>query len=121
MFIESLHRNWPLLHSQSFLPPFCDFTWLLSKSLFVTLPLENLDEIQRCSELLYRDGLRYHTCWILLHDDFYQIDHLIIHDPLMYISCDTSHQCVSSACDICDLYRDESHSGYRNEFELNPV
>ena len=43
--------------------PFCDFTLLPLKSLFTTLPLKNLNEVQRCSELLHQDGLRYHICW----------------------------------------------------------
>ena len=66
-------------------PPFCDFTWLSPKSSFSTLPLKNFDEVQRCFELLHRDGLRHHIRWILLHADLYQIDHLIIHDPLTYL------------------------------------
>jgi len=85
MLIESLSKN---LASASFIllsPPFCDFTWLPLKSPFATLPLENLDEVQRCSELLHRDGLRHHICWILLRADLYQIDHLIIHDLLTYL------------------------------------
>ena len=49
------------------------------------LPLENLDEVQRCSELLHRDGLCHHIHWIFLHADFYQINDLIIHDPLTYL------------------------------------
>ena len=88
MFIAFLRRNWPLLHSPSF-PPFCHFTWLPPKSPFATLPLENLDEVQRCSKFLHRDDLRHHICWILLRVDIYQIDHLIIHDPLTYLV--TSH------------------------------
>ena len=47
--------------------------------------LENLDEVQRCSKFLHWDGLRHHICWIHLRADLYQIDHLIIHDPLTYL------------------------------------
>jgi len=53
--------------------------------MFATLPLEKLDEVQGCSELLYRDGLRHYIRWILFRADLYQIDHLIIHDLLTYI------------------------------------
>ena len=84
MFIESLCRNWSLLHAPSFLP-FCDFTWLSPKSPFIILPLENFDEVQRCSELFHWDGLHHHIRWILLRSDLYQIDHLIIHDSLTYL------------------------------------
>jgi len=84
MFIKSLCRNWPMLHSPSFLPLF-GFAWLPPKSPFTILPLENLDEVQRCSELLHWDGLRHHICWILLRANLYQIDHLIIDDPLTYL------------------------------------
>ena len=83
MFIESFRNNWLLFIRLPF-SPFCDFTWLLPKSLFITLPLENLNKVQRCSEL-HRDGLRHHICWILLRVNLYQIDHLIIHDPLTYL------------------------------------
>jgi len=44
----------------------------------LTLSLENLDEVQRYSELLHLDGLRHHIHWILLRVDLYQIGHLII-------------------------------------------
>jgi len=64
MLIESLCRNWPLLHSFPFSPLLC--TWLSLKSPFATLPLENLDEVQRCSKLLHRDGFRHHIRWIFL-------------------------------------------------------
>ena len=84
MFSESLRRNWPLLIPLPF-SPFCDFTWLPPKSLFATLPLENLDEVQRYSELLHRDCLRYHIRWILLRADLYRIDLLIVHDLLTYL------------------------------------
>ena len=83
MFIESIRRNWLPLHHSAF-SPFCDFTCLPPKSPFSTLPLENLDEVQRCSELLHRDGLRHHVCWILLCTDLHQVDHIVIYDPLTY-------------------------------------
>jgi len=73
--------------SFAFLSPFfCDFTWLSPKSPFIILPLENFDEVQRCSELFHWDGLRPHIRWILLRADLYQIDHFIIHDPLTYLA-----------------------------------
>jgi len=85
MFIESFRRNWSLLHSPCFFFLLW-LTWLPPKSCsFATLPLKNLDEAQRCSELLHLDGLRHHIRWILLRADLYQIDHLIIHDPLTYL------------------------------------
>ena len=40
-------------------PLFCDFTWRPPKRSFSTLSLENLNEVQRCSELLHQDGLRH--------------------------------------------------------------
>jgi len=67
----------------AFSPLLC--TWLLPNSPCATLPLENLDEVQRCSELLHRDGLCHHIRWILLRADLCQIDHLFIHDPLTYL------------------------------------
>ena len=66
-------------------PRFCDFILLSPMSMLSTLPLEKLDEVQRCSELLHRNGLQHHIYWILLRADLYQIDHLIIHDPLTYL------------------------------------
>ena len=63
-------------HHISFSPPFSFFIWIPPKSSFATLPLKNLDEVQRCSELLHRVGL-HHIRWILLRADLYQIDHLI--------------------------------------------
>ena len=84
MFIESLHKIGFCFILLAF-SPFCNFTWLPLKISFATLPLENLDEVQRCSELLHRDSLRHHIRWILLHADIYQIDHLIIYDPLTYL------------------------------------
>ena len=53
--------------------------------MFATLPLKNLDEVQRCSKLLHRDDLCHHIRWILLRADLYQIYHLIIHHPLTYL------------------------------------
>jgi len=44
---------------------FFGFTWLPPKSPFVTLSLENLNEVQRCSELLHRDSLHHYIRWIL--------------------------------------------------------
>ena len=85
MFIEPLCRNWPPLFTVLSSPPFCDFTWLPLKSSFSILSLDNLNEIQRCSELLHRDGLHHHIRWIHLCADLYQIDHLIIYNPLMYL------------------------------------
>jgi len=66
-------------------PCFCDYTWFPPKSPFATLLLENLDEVQRCFELIHRDGLRHHIRWIFLRADLYQIDHLIIHGSLTYL------------------------------------
>jgi len=84
MFIKSLHRNLASASFTYFLP----LLWLhmtSSQDSFTTLSLENLDDVQRCSELLHQDGLRHHICWILLRTDLYQIDHLIIHDLLSYL------------------------------------
>ena len=64
----SLH----IIHCAS--PPFCDLTWLPPKSPFSTLPLENVDEVQRCSEL-HRDICHY-VCWIFFCTDLHQVDHL---------------------------------------------
>jgi len=44
--------------------PFCDFRCLSLKNLLFTLYLENLDEVQRCSELFHRDNLCHHVCQI---------------------------------------------------------
>jgi len=66
-------------------PLFCDFTWLPPKSMFSTLPLENLDEVQRCSELLHRDGLYHHVCWISFITDLHQVDHFVIYNPLTFL------------------------------------
>ena len=90
MFIESLRRNWPLLHSSYFLLLFVTSQWLSPKILFAALPLENLGKVQRCFELLHRDGLRHHICWILIWADLYKIDRLIIYDPLTYLGYLTS-------------------------------
>jgi len=65
--------------------PLCDFTWFPPKSLFSASPFENLDEIQRCSELLQQNGLRHHVRRILLHADLHQVDHLVIYNPLTYL------------------------------------
>ena len=84
MFVESLHRIG--LHFIGLaISPFCEFTRLPPKSPFATLPLKNLDEVQRYSEILHPNNLRHHIYWILLHADIYQIDYLIIHDPLTYL------------------------------------
>jgi len=84
MSIESLHRNWHLLHSPSFLPP---FVTLHGSLLRARLPF-TFREPRWISEMLWTfslDGLRHHVRQILLRADFYQIDHLIIHDPLTYL------------------------------------
>jgi len=65
--------------------PFCDFTWLPPKSPFSTLLLENLDEVQRYSEILHLDDLCHHVCWILLYTHLHQVNHLVIYDPLTYL------------------------------------
>ena len=46
------------------------------------LPLENMKKVQRCSELLHRNGLCHHVRRIHLRADLLQDDHLIIADPL---------------------------------------
>jgi len=89
------------------------------RSPFVTLPLENLDEVQRCSDFLHRDGFHHHIRWILLQADFYQIDHLIIHDPLMYLVI--SHINMLRLLVIPVILSEKSHSDCRNEPKLNPV
>ena len=119
MFIEFLHKNWPPHHSPCFLSPFVTSNGSL-KCPFSTLPLENFDKVQRYSELLYLDGLCHHICWILFHADLYQIDHLIIPDPLMYIVIPHINV-LCPLCDTCDPWQDESHSGCRNESELNSL
>ena len=79
MFIESLRRNWlPLIHRAFF--PFCDFTWLPSKSPFSTLLLENLDEVCRFSELLHRDRLCHHVYWILFCTDLHQVNNIFYYE-----------------------------------------
>jgi len=46
-------RNLPSHHQISFSPPLCDFTRHSLKSSFSILFLKNIDEVQRCSELLH--------------------------------------------------------------------
>ena len=84
MFIESLRRNWPLFIRLAFFPLFETTRGSLprARSHFT------FGEPWWSSEmlwLLHRDGLRHHIWWILLHVDLYQINHLIIHDPLTYL------------------------------------
>ena len=57
----------------------------LSQEPLSTLSLDNLDEVQRCSELLNQDNLYHHVCWILICTDLHQVDHLVNYDPLTYL------------------------------------
>jgi len=96
--------------------PFCDFTLLPPNCSFTTLPLEDLDEVQRCSELLHRDG------FVIIFVGFFFV--LIFTKSITYhprptdVFCDTSLQYASSTC---DPYWDKSHPDYCNEPELNHV
>ena len=81
MFIESLRRNWPLLHSRSFLPTFVTSHGSLPRarpSLYLWRIL-----------MKYRDALNFFTRMVFLiisAANLYQINHLIIHDPLTYLA-----------------------------------
>ena len=84
MYIESLYRNWPLLHSPSFLPLFVTSHGSLPRAhspLYLWRTLVKFRVLWTSPQ----DGLLYHICEIFLRADLYQIDHLTIHDPLTYL------------------------------------
>ena len=76
-------RNW-LPHYQISFLSFLGLHATLSQEPISTLSLKNIDEVQRCSELLYWNGLCHHVCWILLYTDFHQINNIFHCNPLMY-------------------------------------
>ena len=52
------------------------------ESLPSQLPSKYVDEVQRCLELLHWYGLRHHVRMIFLCADCYQLNDLLLQDPL---------------------------------------
>jgi len=54
------------------------------KSPFSTLPLKNIDEVQKCSELLHRDDICHHVYLILLCTNLHQVNNLFYYNLMTY-------------------------------------